>query len=207
MSATVSSLLDVEGLTMRFGGLTALSLCHFGAVLTIVTRYHRAKWRGQDDAVQLLTGFYRPTAGHPACRAMAARRSCSSAWRPIGSPARPTCSAFQKSAIVRRHERAGEPHRRAARRHRVGDRQSGRRAAGDFAASPSDEESTRERARGWIAWGFSPRPTKPPAASLTARSGVSKSRARCARGPLCSVSTNLPRTQSARKLRADGTPA
>lgn len=64
MSATASSLLDVERLTMRFGGLTALSDLSFRARSSQVTAIIGPNGAGKTTLFNCLTGFYRPTAGH-----------------------------------------------------------------------------------------------------------------------------------------------
>jgi branched-chain amino acid transport system ATP-binding protein len=59
----VSSVLDVERLTMRFGGLTALSELSFRARSAEVTAIIGPNGAGKTTLFNCLTGFYRPTAG------------------------------------------------------------------------------------------------------------------------------------------------
>jgi branched-chain amino acid transport system ATP-binding protein len=63
VSATASSRLDVERLTMRFGGLTALSDISFRARPSEVTAIIGPNGAGKTTLFNCLTGFYRPTAG------------------------------------------------------------------------------------------------------------------------------------------------
>ena len=63
MKAAVSSLLDVERLTMRFGGLTAISNLSFRARSSEVTAIIGPNGAGKTTLFNCLTGFYRPTAG------------------------------------------------------------------------------------------------------------------------------------------------
>jgi branched-chain amino acid transport system ATP-binding protein len=63
MRAAISSLLDVERLTMRFGGLTALSDLSFRARSSEVTAIIGPNGAGKTTLFNCLTGFYRPTAG------------------------------------------------------------------------------------------------------------------------------------------------
>ena len=50
-------LLEVDHLTMRFGGLVAIHNLSFVAKRNQITVHHRAEWRGQDHRVQLPDGF------------------------------------------------------------------------------------------------------------------------------------------------------
>jgi len=63
VKAAVSSLLDVERLTMRFGGLTALSDLSFRARSSEVTAIIGPNGAGKTTLFNCLTGFYRPTTG------------------------------------------------------------------------------------------------------------------------------------------------
>ena len=63
MRAAVSSLLDIERLTMRFGGLTALSEVSFRARSSEVTAIIGPNGAGKTTLFNCLTGFYHPTAG------------------------------------------------------------------------------------------------------------------------------------------------
>jgi branched-chain amino acid transport system ATP-binding protein len=58
-----SAVLDVERLTMRFGGLTALSEMSFRARSSQVTAVIGPNGAGKTTLFNCLTGFYRPTAG------------------------------------------------------------------------------------------------------------------------------------------------
>ena len=63
MSAGASSVLSVERLTMRFGGLTAISDLSFRARPTEVTAIIGPNGAGKTTLFNCLTGFYRPSAG------------------------------------------------------------------------------------------------------------------------------------------------
>jgi branched-chain amino acid transport system ATP-binding protein len=63
MTATASPLLNVERLTMRFGGLTAISDLSFRARSSEVTAIIGPNGAGKTTLFNCLTGFYRPTAG------------------------------------------------------------------------------------------------------------------------------------------------
>ena len=63
MRTAISSVLDVERLTMRFGGLTALSDLTFRARSSEVTAIIGPNGAGKTTLFNCLTGFYRPTAG------------------------------------------------------------------------------------------------------------------------------------------------
>ena len=63
MRAGLSSLLDVERLTMQFGGLTALSEVSFRARSSEVTAIIGPNGAGKTTLFNCLTGFYRPTSG------------------------------------------------------------------------------------------------------------------------------------------------
>ena len=63
MRSGLSSLLDVERLTMRFGGLTALSEVSFRARSSEVTAIIGPNGAGKTTLFNCLTGFYRPTSG------------------------------------------------------------------------------------------------------------------------------------------------
>jgi len=61
--APLSVLLDVEELTMRFGGLTAIDAVSFQALDQQVTAIIGPNGAGKTTLFNCLTGFYRPTAG------------------------------------------------------------------------------------------------------------------------------------------------
>ena len=63
MKASLSSLLDVQKLTMRFGGLAALSDVSFRARSSDVTAIIGPNGAGKTTLFNCLTGFYRPTSG------------------------------------------------------------------------------------------------------------------------------------------------
>ena len=63
MKAGLSSLLDVQRLTMRFGGLTALAEVSFRARSSDVTAIIGPNGAGKTTLFNCLTGFYRPTSG------------------------------------------------------------------------------------------------------------------------------------------------
>jgi len=63
MSLSTSSVLDVERLTMRFGGLTAISDLSFRARKSEVTAIIGPNGAGKTTLFNCLTGFYRPTSG------------------------------------------------------------------------------------------------------------------------------------------------
>jgi branched-chain amino acid transport system ATP-binding protein len=59
-----AAVLEVERLTMRFGGLTAISDLSFRARASDVTAVIGPNGAGKTTLFNCLTGFYRPTAGH-----------------------------------------------------------------------------------------------------------------------------------------------
>jgi len=59
----MSALLSVEGLTMRFGGLTAIGELSFTAQSGQITAIIGPNGAGKTTVFNCLTGFYRPTAG------------------------------------------------------------------------------------------------------------------------------------------------
>ena len=63
MSPSTTSVLDVERLTMRFGGLTAISDLSFRARTSEVTAIIGPNGAGKTTLFNCLTGFYRPTSG------------------------------------------------------------------------------------------------------------------------------------------------
>ena len=88
-SAIVSPTLDVQKLTMRFGGLTAVSNLSFRARPSEVTAIIGPNGAGKTTLFNCLTGFYRPTSGKLRLRASAVRPSSWNGWRLIASPAKP----------------------------------------------------------------------------------------------------------------------
>ena len=81
-------LLEVEHLTMRFGGLVAVDDVSFAARPREITAIIGPNGAGKTTVFNCLTGFYRPTVGRLALRAAGARHSCSSAWTGSASRAR-----------------------------------------------------------------------------------------------------------------------
>jgi len=63
--APLSVLLDVEELTMRFGGLTAIDAVSFQALDQQVTAIIGPNGAGKTTLFNCLTGFYRPTGWPP----------------------------------------------------------------------------------------------------------------------------------------------
>ena len=61
--ATAAPLLEVEHLTMRFGGLTAIDNLSFTARQNEITALIGPNGAGKTTVFNCLTGFYRPTAG------------------------------------------------------------------------------------------------------------------------------------------------
>lgn len=58
------SLLRVEGLTMRFGGLTAVDNLSFNVAADEITAIIGPNGAGKTTVFNCLTGFYQPTSGH-----------------------------------------------------------------------------------------------------------------------------------------------
>ncbi len=58
------SLLRVEGLTMRFGGLTAVDDLSFNVAADEITAIIGPNGAGKTTVFNCLTGFYKPTSGH-----------------------------------------------------------------------------------------------------------------------------------------------
>jgi branched-chain amino acid transport system ATP-binding protein len=63
-SSEPSILLDVEKLTMRFGGLTAVDSVSFRAMDLQITAIIGPNGAGKTTLFNCLTGFYKPTSGH-----------------------------------------------------------------------------------------------------------------------------------------------
>jgi branched-chain amino acid transport system ATP-binding protein len=59
----MSPILDVEKLTMRFGGLTAVNAVSFSAMQGEITAIIGPNGAGKTTLFNCITGFYRPTAG------------------------------------------------------------------------------------------------------------------------------------------------
>ena len=65
------SLLDVRGLSMRFGGLTAVDALSFAVGRGDITALIGPNGAGKTTVFNCITGFYKPTAGHISLRAAA----------------------------------------------------------------------------------------------------------------------------------------
>jgi len=63
MSAALSALLEVEHLTMRFGGLVAVSGLTFTARRSEITALIGPNGAGKTTVFNCITGFYKPTEG------------------------------------------------------------------------------------------------------------------------------------------------
>ncbi|MCC7281193.1 MAG: ATP-binding cassette domain-containing protein, partial [Acetobacteraceae bacterium] len=68
MSAAADTILAVEGLTMRFGGLTAVDGLSFSARRGEITAVIGPNGAGKTTVFNCVTGFYRPTAGSITCQ-------------------------------------------------------------------------------------------------------------------------------------------
>ena len=63
MSATPTPQLDVEHLTMRFGGLIAIDNLSFAAARGEITAIIGPNGAGKTTVFNCITGFYKPTSG------------------------------------------------------------------------------------------------------------------------------------------------
>jgi len=68
MAGADDMLLQVEHLTMRFGGLTAVDDLSFGARQGDITALIGPNGAGKTTVFNCITGFYRPSEGHLALR-------------------------------------------------------------------------------------------------------------------------------------------
>ena len=189
-----AAILTVEHLTMRFGGLVAVSDLSFSRTFARDHRADRTEWRRQDHFIQLhhrlLQADRRPT---DACssrrRHVLARAHAGVSHRPRGA-----CRAHvSERAAVRRHDAARKSARRPAQhpdgRLRLYFARPVRLAR--LRARRSAAPSTR-RVTGSIASASPSAPTTLPARCPTARNGGWKSRAPCVPIRCCSASTSRP---------------
>ena len=78
-----TSLLSVEHLTMRFGGLVAVDDVSFAANDREITGVIGPNGAGKTTVFNCLTGFYKPTVGPAVAERIARGTSCSSRWTAI----------------------------------------------------------------------------------------------------------------------------
>ena len=78
-------LLAVEHVTMRFGGLTAVSDLSFAAQSGEITAIIGPNGAGKTTLFNCITGFYKPTEGRITLAHEDGRAFCSSGWTIFGS--------------------------------------------------------------------------------------------------------------------------
>ncbi len=144
------ALLAVEHLSMRFGGLLRGRRCLVRRRGGRDHRHHRPERRRQDHGVQLphrLLSAERRPARAGARRADALSR----AHGRVPHRARGGRGAhLPEHPPLRRHDRAGEPHRRPAQRADAREPLFGRRAAGPAALSPAPRRARSPRRAHWL---------------------------------------------------------
>jgi hypothetical protein len=193
-------ILEVAGLTMRFGGLVAVDAVSFTAMRGEITALIGPNGAGKTTVFNCITGFYRPSdgairlhvpgalpvelhalAGHNIARAGVARSFQNIRLFP-GMTALENLLIAQHNTLM------------AASGWGIG-------AVLGLSRYPRAEREAIEKARRWLTrracWSA---PTTPPARSPTARSGAWRSPAPCARSPRCSAWTS-PRPASTRASR------
>ena len=188
------TILNVEGLTMRFGGVVAVNGLSFTAERRKITALIGPNGAGKTTVFNCITGFYKPTSG---TIRLDPRR-----WPRYPARAAERFPDFQTGESrahvpehppVSRHDRAGKPDGRPAQCADAGFRIhfSGADRRAVVSRPPRSTRSIRpsDGSTGSAFWSV---PTMPPAICLTAISAVWKSRARCAPNRRCSASTNPP---------------
>ncbi len=132
----MTALLDVEHLSMRFGGLLAVDDVSFAAAAAEITALIGPNGAGKTTVFNCLTGFYRPSVGRLALARGSAThylermdgfRIARDGGRGAHLPEHPS---------LRRHDRAGEPDRRPAQHAHAREPLLGGRAPGPADVSP-----------------------------------------------------------------------
>ena len=181
-AVTSAPLLEVEHLTMRFGGLVAVDDVSFAARPREITGDHRPQRRRQDHGLQLHHRLLQADR-RPAHRCTAASGSylLERMDGPRDRPEGQGRAHLPEHPPVPRHDGAGEPDGRAAQQAdaRLGhDRRSACSASRAIAAP---RPTAVEKARGWLERiGLVADADRPAGSCPMARSGGSRSRARCA---------------------------
>ena len=139
-------LLEVQHLTMRFGGLVAIDDLSLTARQREITAIIGPNGAGKTTVFNCLTGFYKPTVGQLTFHA---RRPHPAARADGGLPHRPRRrrAHLPEHPAVRPDERAREPDRGAAQRADAGVRLHGARRARLCQLSPCRGGGGRARAR------------------------------------------------------------
>jgi branched-chain amino acid transport system ATP-binding protein len=88
------SVLEVDGLTVRFGGVTAVGAVSFGVEAGTVTSLIGPNGAGKTTAFNVITGFQRPTAGR-----VRHDGTTITGWRPSRIAARGLVRTFQKTSL------------------------------------------------------------------------------------------------------------
>jgi branched-chain amino acid transport system ATP-binding protein len=90
----MSDVLEVEGLTVRFGGVTAVGGVSFAVEAGTVTSLIGPNGAGKTTAFNVITGFQRPTAG-----GVRHEGTAITGWRPHRIAARGLVRTFQKTSL------------------------------------------------------------------------------------------------------------
>ena len=98
MSAAPAPLLDVEHLSMRFGGLVAIDDLSFAAARGEITAIIGPNGAGKTTVFNCITGFYKPTSGRMLLFGLA--MVLLMIWKPRG------LIAFRQPSIFLRERRA-----------------------------------------------------------------------------------------------------
>jgi ABC-type sugar transport system ATPase subunit len=213
------AILRVEHLTMRFGGLVAVNDLSFGAHAGAITALIGPNGAGKTTVFNCVTGFYKPTAGR-----MALRHGAGEVWKEIdgltASPARelrrpdgrlfllermPDFLVAQKARVARTFQNirlfGGMT---VLENLLVAQHNALMRASGYTVLGARRRRPSTRRGRGSTRSRFCRAPTTRRATFPMARSGGSRSLARCAPTPCCSASTSR-RPASTRAKAANST--
>jgi ABC-type branched-subunit amino acid transport system ATPase component len=159
-------LIEVEHLTMRFGGLVAVDDVSFSARPREITAIIGPNGAGKTTVFNCITGFYKPTVGRLTLRAEREYLLERMLGHEIGQKAK-VARTFQNIRLF-----------------------PGMTVLENLMVAQHNKLMRASRAAGWSASISWPTPTGRPASCLTAPSGGSRSRAPCARSRGCSASTS-----------------
>ena len=145
----VSPLIEIEHLTMRFGGLLAVDDVSFTASAREITAIIGPNGAGKTTVFNCITGFYKPTIGRLTLRGDRDYLLERMLGHEIGAT-REGGAHVPEHSPVSRHDRAGEPDGRAAQQADAGLGHERIRAARPRSAIGSAEAAAVEKARDWL---------------------------------------------------------